>query len=85
MWYQHDKHILWTGGKDLRIKMWQLPEKWVSEDFNTFEETEVSNITAKLVTEKLERANKREKGKKIQMMMILMDGVIENTKFRKYN
>ena len=62
MWYQHDKHILWTGGKDLRIKMWQLPEKWVSEDFNTFEETEVSNITAKLVTEKLERANKREEG-----------------------
>ena len=49
MWYQYDKHILWTGGKDLRIKMWQLPEKWVSEDFNTFEKTEVSNITAKIV------------------------------------
>ena len=42
--------------------MWQLPEKWVSEDFNTFEETEVSNITAKLVTEKLERANKKGEG-----------------------
>ena len=62
MWYQYDKHILWTGGKDLRIKMWQLPEKWVSEDFNTFEKTEVSNITAKIVTEKLEKANNRREG-----------------------
>ena len=53
MWYQPDLHILWTGGKDLRIKMWQLPEKWVSEEVNTFEKEEVSNITAKIATEKI--------------------------------
>jgi WD40 repeat protein len=61
IWYQHDQHILWTGGKDLRIKMWQLPEKWVSEEVNTFEQKEVKNITAKIATEKIEKmANKKE-------------------------
>ena len=60
MWYQHDKHILWTGGKDLRIKMWQLPEKWVSEEVYTYEQTEVKNITAKIATEKIEKMVKKE-------------------------
>ena len=61
MWYQHDKHILWTGGKDLRIKMWQLPEKWISEEVNTFDKTEINNITAKIATEKIEKmVNKKE-------------------------
>ena len=61
MWYQYDKHILWTGGKDLRIKMWQLPEKWVSDQVNNFEENEVKNITAKIAEEKIEkRINKKE-------------------------
>ena len=61
IWYQYDKHILWTGGKDLRIKMWQLPEKWISEEVDTFESTEVNNITAKIATEKIEKMfNKKE-------------------------
>ena len=60
MWYQYDKHILWTGGKDLRIKMWQLPEKWISEEADTFEKNEISNITAKIATEKIEKINKKE-------------------------
>ena len=62
IWYQHDLHILWTGGKDLRIKMWQLPEKWVSEEVNTFEETEVKNITAKIASEKLEKMTNKKEG-----------------------
>ena len=61
MWYQHDKHILWTGGKDLRIKMWQLPEKWISQEVNNFDENEVSNITAKIAEKKIEKMiNKKE-------------------------
>ena len=61
MWYEYDKHILWTGGKDLRIKMWQLPEKWISEEVNNFDENEVINITAKIASEKIEkRINKNE-------------------------
>jgi WD40 repeat protein len=53
MWYQHEEHILWTGGKDLRIRMWKLPEKWVSEEVKNFDKNEVNNITAKLAEEKL--------------------------------
>ena len=59
MWYQNDLHILWTGGKDLRIKMWQLPEKWVSEEVNSFETTEVKNIISKFTEEKIEKINKK--------------------------
>ena len=64
MWYQEDKHILWTGGKDLRIKMWQLPEKWVNEEVDSFETIEVNNIMAKIATEKIEKMiNKNEEEK----------------------
>ena len=61
MWYQHDQHILWTGGKDLRIKMWKLPKKWISEEVNDFDINEVSNITARIAEEKIiKRINKKE-------------------------
>ena len=60
MWYQSDKHILWTGGKDLRIKIWQLPEKWISKQENDFEKNEVSNIREKIAQEKIEKINKKE-------------------------
>jgi hypothetical protein len=62
IWYQSEFHILWTGGKDLSIKMWQLPEKWLSPEVETFEKNEVSNITAKLIEEKLEKAKNKEDG-----------------------
>ena len=62
IWYQADKHILWTGGKDLRIKMWQLPEKFLSAEVDSFEENEVSNLTAKLVEEKFEKINNKING-----------------------
>ena len=63
IWYQPEVHILWTGGKDLRIKMWQLPEKWLSKEVDNFEQNEVSNITAKMAEEKMEKINnKKEEG-----------------------
>ena len=55
MWLQVESNLLWTGGKDLHIKIWQLPEKWVSAEVKEFEENEVSNFTAKLVEEKMEK------------------------------
>ena len=55
MWYQDDKHILWTGGKDLRIKIWQLPEKWISKEENEFEKNEKNNIREKMAQEKIEK------------------------------
>ena len=63
IWYQPEVHILWTGGKDLRIKIWQLPEKWLSKEVDNFEQNEVSNITAKMAEEKMEKINnKKEEG-----------------------
>ena len=62
MWYFNEDHILWTGGKDLRIKVWKLPEKWVSQEVDEFESQEVSNITAKLSVLKLEKTLNKEEG-----------------------
>ena len=62
IWYQPEQHLLWTGGKDLRIKIWQLPEKWLSKEVDTFEKNEVSNLTAKLVEEKMEKINSKKDG-----------------------
>ena len=62
IWYQPEVHILWTGGKDLRIKIWQLPDKWLSKEVDTFEKNEVSNLTAKLVEEKMEKINQKKEG-----------------------
>ena len=62
IWYQPEFHILWTGGKDLRIKIWQLPDKWLSKEVDNFEKNEVNTLTAKLVEEKLEKKNKKEEG-----------------------
>ena len=63
IWYQPEHHLLWTGGKDLKIKIWQLPEKWFSKEVEVFEQEEVSNITAKKIEEKLEKINiKKEEG-----------------------
>ena len=62
IWYQPEVHILWTGGKDMRIKIWQLPDKWLSKEVDSFEKNEVSNLTAKLVEEKMEKINKKKEG-----------------------
>ena len=55
IWLQVEYNLLWTGGKDMHIKIWQLPEKWVSAEVKEYEENEVSNITAKMVEEKMEK------------------------------
>ena len=62
IWYQPESHILWTGGKDLRIKIWQLPDKWLSKEVDNFEKKEVNILTAKLMEEKLEKINKKKEG-----------------------
>ena len=62
MWFNDAENILWTGGKDLRIKVWKLPEKWISEEADTYESQEVQNITAKLAMLKLEKSLNKEEG-----------------------
>jgi WD40 repeat protein len=57
MWYEEESNLLWTGGKDRTIRVWKLPEKWVSAEVKDFDETEVSNVTAKMAEEKMEKIN----------------------------
>ena len=60
--YQVEERLLWTGGKDLRIKLWKLPEKWVSEEVDNFDKEEKYAITAKMSEEKLEKQKVDEDG-----------------------
>ena len=55
MWYEEEKNLLWTGGKDRTIRVWKLPEKWVSAEVRDFDETGISDVTAKIVEEKMEK------------------------------
>ena len=56
MQYEKDNRQLWTGGKDMRIKLWILPEKWVSEEVDLFDKEEKYNI----VDESIEKKEKKE-------------------------
>ena len=56
MQYEKDNRQLWTGGKDLRIKLWILPEKWVSEEVDLFDKEEKYNIA----DESIEKKEKKE-------------------------
>ena len=60
--YQPEERLLWTGGKDLRIKLWKLPEKWVSEEVDLFDKEEKYAITAKMSEEKIEKQKVDEDG-----------------------
>ena len=62
IWHQSDKHILWTGGKDSRIKMWQLPDIFLSSEVDSFEKNEINYLTAKLIEEKMEKINRKKEG-----------------------
>ena len=53
---------MWTGGKDLRIKMWQLPDKFLSNEVESFESDEYKNLTGKLIEEKMEKINSKKEG-----------------------
>ena len=60
--YQNEERLLWTGGKDLRIKLWKLPEKWVSEEVDLFDKEEKYAMTAKMSEEKIENQKVDEDG-----------------------
>lgn len=41
MYYEEDTRTLISGSKDRSVKVWKLPERWISEDVEKFEETEI--------------------------------------------
>ena len=63
MQYQSEERLLWTGGKDLRIKLRKLPEKWISEEVDTFEKEETNILTAKMAADKIENQTINEEGR----------------------
>ena len=44
IWWDKEGKMLWTGGKDKKIKLWKLPDKW---DSKAVEEYERKDITTK--------------------------------------
>ena len=62
IWYEADKKLLWTAAKDAKLRVWQLPEKWVNEEVEEFDVNEVSNFTAKLMEQKFEKKRYRKRG-----------------------
>ena len=55
MYYQEEKRLLWTGGKDKAIRIWELPEKWVNDEIEKFEETEIKNINNNIAMLKMQK------------------------------
>ena len=53
MWFQKEVNLLWTGGKDKTLNIWQLPEKWISNEAQNFEEKQVKDVTAKIAESKI--------------------------------
>ena len=63
IWLQEEENLLWTGGKDLKIIVWQLPDKWVSSEAIDFEENQVKDVTAKIAEKKIEKKIEKKYGK----------------------
>ena len=53
MWLQKEENLLWTAGKDKCLNIWQLPQKWISNEAQNFEERQVKDITAKIAESKI--------------------------------
>ena len=61
MWLQVEENLLWTGGKDMKINVWQLPDKWISTEAQNFEENQVKDVTAKIAEKKIVKKFRKNK------------------------
>ena len=53
MWWDEEGRMLWTGGKDRKMKLWKLPEKWDSKAVEEFESKEIKNINETIATKRM--------------------------------
>ena len=52
-----------SGGKDLCLRIWHIPEKWLGSEVQDFEEKQVKDLTAKMVKKKIvKKYRKNENG-----------------------
>ena len=61
MWLQVEENLLWTGGKDMKINVWQLPDKWISTEAQNYEENQVKDVTAKIAEKKIVKKFRKNK------------------------
>ena len=53
MWWDEEGRMLWTGGKDRKMKLWRIPEKWDSKAVEEFESKEIKNINETIATKRM--------------------------------
>ena len=59
MAYEVESRVLWTGGKDRKVKVWRLPETWDSKEVEEFEEKEVRNINENIAIMRMKDSLKK--------------------------
>ena len=61
IWLQKEYNLLWTVGKDKKLNIWQLPEKWVSNEAQLFEDNLAKDVTAKIAENKIIKKYRKNK------------------------
>lgn len=63
LYFEEDNRLLMTGGKDRSLKVnvkwqqiWKLPERWINEEVEKFEESEIKNMKDSMAMIKLQRS-----------------------------
>lgn len=56
IYYSETNRVLFTGGKDKKIKFWKLPGKWINEEIEKFEKTEIKFLNDKLAAQRIQKS-----------------------------
>lgn len=55
MHFDQDSQVLWTGGKDQSLRLWQIPKSWNSAQVEDFEQTQIHIISEKLAQARIQK------------------------------
>lgn len=53
IWWNEEGRMLWTGGKDKKVKLWKLPVKWDSKAVEEYERKDIRNINKTIIIKKM--------------------------------
>lgn len=57
MEFEEETRILISCAKDKAIKVWKLPEKWIDEDIEKYEQEEIKNLKDSAAMLKIQQQN----------------------------
>jgi len=60
--YDKDKRLLLTGGKDNIVKFWKLPDNWMNDDVQKFENEELKKINNEIARRRIKAQQEIEDG-----------------------